>query len=153
MPGAIEYREANSSDLQAVARLRSGDEQYWITRVTAYFNKEQHPQQALLPRVIYVAIDSEKIIGMIAGHLTKRFGCDGELQWIDVTEEYRGKGIAAELLQMLSKWFIEQKAFFVCVDVGSEAGRKFYKKFGAENINEHWMGWKDIRVVLKYGKQ
>ena len=38
-----------------------------------------HPQQALPPRVIYVATEGDTLIGYVAGHLTRRYACDGEL--------------------------------------------------------------------------
>jgi hypothetical protein len=53
-------------------------------RMTAYFDGLLHPQHALPPRVIYVAHEVEALIGYIAGHLTRRFGCDGELEWLYV---------------------------------------------------------------------
>lgn len=89
------------------------------------------------------------IIGFIAGHLTERFNCNGELEWINVIPAYRRSGIAFELLCLLASWFIEQKALKICVDVGSDAARQFYTKHGAENLNEHWLVWKDISVVLQ----
>jgi hypothetical protein len=48
-------------------------------RMAAYLDGDHHPQQALGPRVAFVAIVSEKTVGYIAGHLTTRQGCGGEL--------------------------------------------------------------------------
>jgi len=42
------------------------------------------PQQVLTPRILYVAIESENVVGLVAGHLTRRFDCTGELKWINV---------------------------------------------------------------------
>jgi GNAT superfamily N-acetyltransferase len=108
-----------------------------------------HPQQALMPRIIYVAIENETIVGFIAGHLTKRYECDGELEWIDVISKYRRNEIASELVRLLAKWFIEQNAFKICIDPGNITARQFYGKNGAEPLNEHWMVWKDINVVFE----
>jgi ribosomal protein S18 acetylase RimI-like enzyme len=146
---AIQYREVNSADISSIAKMLSDweTEEYWIRRVSGYLSKELHPQKALLPRVAYVATKQNTIIGFIAGHLTLRFECEGELQWINVTEKYRREGIASELLRLLVKWFIEQKATTICVDVGSENGRQFYVRYGAERLNEHWMIWRDIREM------
>ena len=79
-----------------------------------------------------------------------RFGCDGELQWINVGLEYRGLGISSKLLQQLAEWFISQKAFYICVDCapGNTIGQRFYKRHAAENLNEHWLIWKDISVLF-----
>lgn len=148
----IEYREAIQSDIPSLARLRSeGWEtvEFWIPRVTRYMNVENHPQKALAPRILYVAVENDKIVGFIAGHLTQRLECEGELQWIDITSANRRKGIATELVRMLAAWFVEQKALKVCVDPGNDNARKFYAALGAENLDAHWMYWKDIGVLLK----
>ena len=147
------YREALESDIPAMARLRAitwGTEDYWTTRITAYMNRELHPQKALKPRVLYVAVENNSLVGMIAGHLTRRFDCAGELEWIDVVPERRGTGIASELLRHLAKWFVEQKALRVCVDVDPDnaSAQKFYRRHGAEDLRPHWLVWPDIRTSL-----
>jgi ribosomal protein S18 acetylase RimI-like enzyme len=151
----IQYRTATPSDIPSLARLRSlgwGEEQYWIPRITAYMNGENNPQMALPQRVVYVAEESGKVIGLIAGHLTRRLDCEGELEWIDVATEYRRKGIASKLVGILAEWFMEQNVRKVCVDPGNEAARKFYTANGAENLNAHWMYWKDIRSLNSNAK-
>jgi GNAT superfamily N-acetyltransferase len=147
----MQYREANKSDINTIAQIRAnewGTAEYWNTRISGYMDCTHHPQQALMPRIIYLAIENETIVGFIAGHLTKRYECDGELEWIDVIREYRRNGIASELVRLLAKWFIEQNAFKICIDPGNITARQFYAKNGAEPLNEHWMVWKDINVVL-----
>lgn len=142
------YREAKTQDIPSLARIRGTDsvsEQHWNNRISSYLSGIHHPQQALKPRMIYVAIIDEAIVGFIAGHLTRRYDCEGELQWINTVDQYRGYGIASELVKRLSKWFIEQKAYKICVDPGNELARNFYKKNGAKNLNDHWMFWDDIR--------
>ena len=152
----MQYREATESDVPALARIRAREwetEEYWIARISAYRNGTIHPQQALLPRVIFVALEEDgSIPGFIAGHLTRRHGCDGELEWINVIPEQRGAGIALALLQQLAGWFIDQKALYVCVDCDPDnlIAQRFYLRHGAESLNKHWLVWKDIRVVL-YG--
>jgi len=75
------------------------------------------------------------------------------LEWINVIPEHRGSGIALALLRKLAAWFAEQKALRICVDVepSNIAARRFYKRHGAADLNEHWLVWNDINVVL--GKQ
>lgn len=145
------FREVTQNDIPFIAKILSDwqSEEYWNYRVTGYLNRELNPQKALLPRIMYVAIKSGNLVGFIAGHLTERFNCEGELQWINVIPEYRKKGIAFSLLQTLARWFITREARHICVDVGSESGKSFYLKYGAEALNQHWMVWKDISVVLK----
>ena len=152
MPTVL-YRQADKTDIPAMARIRAaewGEEEYWSTRISRYLNCELHPQQALMPRVIYVAWEGDSLVGMIAGHLTRRYSCDGELEWINVIPERRGSGIALELLRRLAAWFAEQKASRVCVDVdpANTTARRFYMRHGTKNLNEHWLVWNDIKVVL-----
>ena len=149
----VVYRNANDSDIAAMAKLRAaswGDEEYWTKRIRGYMECEIYPQKALKPRVSYVAVEKKKVVGLIAGHLTRRYECDGELEWIDVVAERRGSGIATGLLERLAKWFVEKKALKVCVDVqpANTAARRFYARHGAEDLNPHWMIWKDIRKAL-----
>jgi hypothetical protein len=93
---SISYREAMQPDIPFLAKLRavnSGTEESWTIRITGYLNGTVNPQKALPPRIIYVASDKNRIIGFIAGHLTRRYECDGELEWIDVDVEYRRSGV------------------------------------------------------------
>ena len=147
----IQYREIIKADLPFIAPILADwqTEEYWTRRVSGYYHQELHPQKALLARVIYVAVASGSIVGFIAGHLTERFGCDGELQWINVVPQFRRGGVATELLHLLAGWFADQNALFICVDPGNEQSRKFYRRRGAENLNEHWLAWKGITVLLK----
>jgi ribosomal protein S18 acetylase RimI-like enzyme len=150
-PGVI-YRQVDPSDIPAMARIRAvnwGSEEYWITRISGYLNCTIHPQKALKPRVIYVALEGGSVVGFIAGHLTRRYECEGELEWIDVIPERRHSGIASELLRRLAAWFVEQQALRICVDVDPDnnVGRAFYKKHGAGDLNPHWLVWDDITMV------
>src|SRR3954468_305506 len=115
----IYYRESMDHDINDMAKIRSvewGTKEYWQQRIAAYLNKELHPQHALLSRACYVALEHDTVIGFIAGHLSKRYNCDGELQWINVMKEQRGTGVGLELIRLLAKWFIENKAQKICVD-------------------------------------
>jgi GNAT superfamily N-acetyltransferase len=149
---SFHYRQIERSDIPAMARVRAGEweaEEYWKVRISRYLDGELHPQQALLPRVIYVALESDSVVGFIAGHLTHRYGCDGELEWIDVVPERRRNGVASALLGLLAAWFVGQKASRICVDVdpANETARRFYRRHGADNLNAHWLVWNDISVV------
>jgi GNAT superfamily N-acetyltransferase len=136
-----------------MARIRAADlrtEEAWTARISAYLAGEHHPQHALLPRVSYVALDDDAVVGYIAGHLSRRYGCSGELQWMNVIPEQRGTGVAGELLRLLAKWFVKQKALRICVNVdpANAAARHFYAKHGAERLNDQWLMWNDIRTAL-----
>jgi ribosomal protein S18 acetylase RimI-like enzyme len=150
---AVFYREAEQSDIPAMARIRAAEwetEEYWRFRISRYLARELHPRQALMPRASYVALEGDALVGFIAGHLTRRFACDGELEWINVIPERRGSGVASELLRLLAAWFATQKASRICVDVepANTPARRFYTRHGAEDLNPHWLVWNDINVVL-----
>ncbi len=150
---SVRYRQADESDIPGMARIRAaewGTEEYWRSRIAAYMNCTLHPRQALMPRVNYVALEGDSMVGLIAGHLTRRHACAGELEWINVIPERRGSGIACELLRRLAEWFAAQKAFRVCVDVdpANPTARRFYERHGARDLQPHWMVWEDISVVL-----
>ena len=149
---AVEYREAVLADVEELARIRAtewGTEPYWRDRISGYMRGELHPQHALAPRVVFVAAQGVVIVGFIAGHLTRRFGCDGELEWINVIAARQRTGVAGELLRLLATWFADRQARRVCVDVDPQNGpaRAFYRRHGAEHLNPHWLVWPDIGSV------
>ncbi|MGH7752666.1 MAG: GNAT family N-acetyltransferase [Gemmatimonadales bacterium] len=43
-----------------------------------------------------MATDGDRPIGYVAGHLTRRFDCEGELQWIYVVPDRRRSGVASD---------------------------------------------------------
>jgi GNAT superfamily N-acetyltransferase len=150
----IRYREAQRSDIARMARiwgLEKGEGGTSEERMTSYFDGLHHPQHALLPRVIYVAFVGDALIGYIAGHLTRRYGCDGELQWIYVVPERRQGGVASGLMPYLAAWFRQQNASRVCVNVAgwNTVAVHFYAKHGAEPMRPGWMLWNDIAVALE----
>ena len=137
-----------------MARIRAaewGDEDYWRIRIQGYMRGEHHPQKALKPRISYVALQNSSVIGFIAGHLTRRYDCDGELEWINVVPGHRNGGIASALLRLLAAWFAGQNAVKICVDADPDnlAARNFYIKHGATELNKHWLVWNDIRLILQ----
>src|SRR5438067_507807 len=96
----VEYREAGPADAPVLSRLPLPGEAGGAPedRMTRYLLGEHHPQHALAPRVMWMAADDGSPVGYVAGHLTRRYDCDGELQWIYVVPGHRGSGVAPELL-------------------------------------------------------
>ena len=119
-------------------------------RFRRYLAGEHHPQQAEVDRVAFLASASESLIGFVAGHKTKRFGCSGELQWLLVSPEHRDGRVADKLLHYLVDWFVARGALRVCVNVEPEniRARRFYARHGATSLSEHWMIWDDVRRQL-----
>lgn len=122
--------------------------------MVAYFEGRHHPQQALAPRTGYVAEVDGEVVGYVAGHLTRRFGCDGEIQYLFVASALRRRGIARELLARLAEWFAGRGVSRVCVNVNLESpgARPFYLSLRATDINPYWMEWHDIRVLREAGQ-
>jgi GNAT superfamily N-acetyltransferase len=144
------FRLAGEHDIAGMAALRAqtwGTAPYWAARIAGYLNGEHSPQQALAERVAFVALDGDVMVGLVAGHRTKRFGCDGELEWIDVAKERRGQGIADGLMATMMAWFVEHGALRVCVNVAPDnaVAQRFYARHGAVSLHECWMVWNDIR--------
>jgi ribosomal protein S18 acetylase RimI-like enzyme len=147
------YRQTKDTDIAGMARIRAeewGTQDYWMARISGYLECKVHPRQALMPRISYVAAEQDSIVGFVAGHLTHRYGCGGEIEWISVSRDHRVEGIASRLLLLLVSWFAEQKALQVCVDVNpaNSAATKFYMRHGAQKLNDHWLVWKDITSML-----
>jgi GNAT superfamily N-acetyltransferase len=143
---SIIYRRAGPGDVPAMADLPQPGEAGGDPpeRMLRYVTGESHPRQALPPRAMWIAEANGAPIGYAAGHLTRRFDCDGELQWIYVVREHRRSRVASELLRLLAGWFVDQRALRICVDVGDDAARPFYRRLGAVDLNKHWMVWNDI---------
>ena len=145
------YREATSADIAAMAtcRLHDADGGAVDDRMAAYFDGLHHPQQALPPRVGYVAIAEDSVIGYIAGHLTRRYGYDGEVQYLYVAPEHRRRGVASALLRLLVGWFQEQSVTRVCVNANPDSppAVPFYTSQGAAALNRYWYAWEDVANV------
>ena len=135
-----------------MAELRAAEWEtapYWRERIHGYMTGTRHPRQALRPRTVVVAVEADRLVGFAAGHLTRRYGCDGELEWINVARDRRGTGLAAQLLSWMAGWFGLQQAVRVCVDVDPDnaPARAFYLRHGARPLNAHWLIWEDIALA------
>ena len=151
-PPVILYGVASTLDVPTMLRARDadpaagpGDE-----RMGAYLEGTHHPNRALPPRTAWIATTDAEVVGYVGGHLTRRFDCDGELQYLYVSPRFRRNGVGYTLVLHLARWFREQGARRVCVNVNSDspAALPFYQSLGAEELQPHWMVWPDITVVI-----
>jgi len=74
---SVNYREALIADVPALARIRAAQwetEQYWARRISGYMEGTLHPHHAFRSRALLVAVEGEMVVGLVAGHLTSRFG-------------------------------------------------------------------------------
>ena len=149
---AVTIRLAEDNEIPALAQMHSEewrDHAFWMDRITRYKNGEHSPQQALPERAIFVAVEEANVGGFTAGHRTRRFDCDGELQWVNVAVHKRGQGIAGQLVKRIGAWFVEQGAHRICVNVDTHnlAAWRLYDRCGARSLNEHWMVWDQARFM------
>lgn len=144
----IRFRPADLADVPGLVGLPRPGEAGGDPRMLQYLAGEHHPRHALPPRVMWMAEEDAGPVGYAAGHLTRRFRCDGELQWIYVVRRCRRAGVGAELLRRVALWFLDQGASRICVDVGDEEARSFYRRLGATELRPHWMVWEHVGDVV-----
>jgi GNAT superfamily N-acetyltransferase len=140
-----------------IARLRAEEwetNEYWMARIAGYLDGTQDPRNSLPARQAFVATVDDVVVGFVAGHLTTRYGCTGELEWINVARTHRGRGIASALLGAIAAWFVEVNATNVCVDVdpANVSARRLYESHGARELNSHWLVWDDIGTIVGRGR-
>ena len=149
----VTYRIATADDVPAMVSGRLEDPSAGPAddRMAAYLRGSHHPQHARAPRVAFIAVSDDRVVGYIAGHLSKRFDCEAELQYLYVASDWRRRGIATALLDHLARWFAIQGAYRVCVNVDaeSEGASPFYMHHGAGPLERHWLVWPDIRVLAE----
>jgi GNAT superfamily N-acetyltransferase len=149
----VRIRRATVADVPKLAESRSGDPDAGPadSRMAAYLEGRHHPQQALAPRVAYLATVSGKVVGYVAGHRSRRYGCEGEVQYLYVAPAHRRAGVAGALLRELAQWFVAQGVARICVDVNAESpgAAPFYAHHGAQPLRPHWLLWPDIATVLR----
>lgn len=147
----IHFRIATAADVPAMAACRLTDPAAgpgdW--RMSAYLDGTHHPRQAQAPRIGFLALVDDAVIGYVAGHRTTRHGCAGEVQYLYVAPEYRRRGVATSLVRLMADWFADAGAskVCVCVDDDSPAAIPFYESTGAAPIKRLWYVWDDISAV------
>jgi ribosomal protein S18 acetylase RimI-like enzyme len=89
-----------------------------------------------------VAETEHRIVGFALGTLMEKYGSPwryGWLLWLGISQRYRGRGIAARLLNRLADLFIEHGARIMLVDTdaANEQALKFFRKQGFGNDLMH----------------
>lgn len=148
-PLTVTYRTATAADVPGMAASRAADRDAGPAdnRMEAYLRGRHHPRHARAPRTAFVASVGELVIGYVGGHLSDRFGCEAEVQYLYVTPAWRRQGVGRSLLSRLGRWFLAQEARRICVDVNPDSpeARPFYQACGAQPLNRAgWMVWPDI---------
>jgi len=145
---AITFRSAQFADIPALAAIRAAEWEtvaYWTRRIGEYL-----PEEGQQNRTVLIAEDGTTLVGFVAGHRTRRFGCDGELQWINVRRESQARGIGRLLVREIGSWFVEQGARRICVDVepDNDIARRLYARCGAKPLKPYWLIWEDSRDMV-----
>lgn len=147
---AYEILEAGPSDAGIITdvSIRSYEdafgEAFYMEREAAvrrgerYMRGEHHPRHAKDPRIVYAAMAGGEMAGFIAGHLTERFGLEGELQSIYVLPGHQRQGLGTQLVIALARWFEKWEARQVCVDHAGES-EHFYLTLGARPNGRGWL--------------
>lgn len=145
----VEFRTALLSDVAGIVRMFATGEREGVAdarRLSEYMTGQHNPQLALPRRSVLCATLGQSPVGYVAGHLSRRFDCEGELQWIYVVASARRQRIGGALVCLLAEWFAAQRVARVCVNVdpnnGSACG--FFSAHGARRRDEHWFVWDDI---------
>jgi len=149
----VRFRTATGTDVPAMAACRSADPVAGPAdpRMAAYFAGTHHPQQALAPRVGYVALRGDTVVGYIAGHRTIRHGCSGEVQYLFVAPDHRRRGLGTAVLRRLADWLVHNGAqkVCVCIDARSPSAKPFYEHAGAAPFRQLWYRWDDVSLLLR----
>lgn len=148
----VVIRPATLSDVSAMARCRLADPGAGPSdpRMSAYLEGRHHPQGALGPRIAFVALIGNDVIGYIAGHRTERHGCSGEVQYLFVAPTHRRSGVGTSLLRQMADWFVAQGAKKVCVGIADDSppeAKPFVERTGARPLKKHWHAWQDIGLL------
>src|SRR6185295_13565905 len=147
----IQFREASAADVPAMMQSH-GPANAADPRIAAYLDRQHHPQQALLPRMAYVALHEDSVIAYVAGHQTTRHGCEGEVQYLFVSPDFRRRGVATELLRRLAAWFESQGVQNVCVALADDSpaeAKPFYESAGAAPLKKYWYAWQNISTAFR----
>jgi ribosomal protein S18 acetylase RimI-like enzyme len=89
-----------------------------------------------------VAKTERHIVGFALGTLMEKYGSAwryGWLLWLGISQRYRGRGIAARLLNRLADLFIQHGARIMLVDTdaANDGAIKFFRKQGFGNDLMH----------------
>lgn len=145
----IECRPAILADVDGIVGMFAEGDREGVadpSRLSGYMTGRHNPQFALPRRLVLAAKRGQSLVGYTAGHLSRRFDCEGELQWLYVVESARRQRIGAALVSCLAEWFAVQGVSRVCVNVDPNNGTacKFFAARGARRHGEHWFIWDEM---------
>ncbi len=108
----------------------------------------QSPASAKPERIVFKAIDGDRITGYLAVHLTTRYDKDAEIQSVYVLKAYQRGGVGTALLKHAIGWMMNFNAKNLCVGIAPENPyQQFYLKYGGSFLNPHWIVWDNINLL------
>jgi ribosomal protein S18 acetylase RimI-like enzyme len=97
-------------------------------------------------KLFLVALDKTRLCGFV---LVERFSCEfAELDWLVVSHEYQGKGVANQLVEIGIAWLGEGVTIKLGVIHFNERAIKFYKKLGFNETGEIAGSHKIPRILM-----
>jgi len=131
----FEIRPANEKDSTGILRcLSEAFEPYRKQYTAEAFGDTVLDPESLRTRMgtmhVIVAVASGEVIGTVAGSISH--GGEGHLRGMAVLPQYKGSGIAAELLAAIEAWLRGRGCAQVTLDTTEPllAAMKFYEKHG-----------------------
>jgi len=116
----------------------------WRTYLSA-----QSPATSRPERVVLKAVVDGDVIGYLAGHLTTRYGKDGEIQSFYVLKSRQRQGVGLALLRQFIDWLTAHNARSLCVGISADNPyQAFYLKYGGVHLNPHWIVWDDVAGAM-----
>jgi len=102
----------------------------------------------------FVAIDNNKIVGFI-GFSKGYFNKSDFLDWVFVNKNYRGKGIAEELIKEFEKDAKRRKVkrVFSTTVKKNRPAMKMHKKLGYEQVGYVWHIWEEGDKEIFFSKE
>ncbi len=131
--GVLTVREISLSDADAVAEL-TGQLGYPVS--ADVMKSRIRAMESVTDHVIYVACDSDLVVGWIDVGLTFHLQAEpyAEIGGLVVSEAFRSSGIGRELLAKAEQWARSRglKNMLVRSRIAREAAHRFYRREGYE---------------------
>ena len=162
-PPALKIRDAQVGDALAIAATyclakrhslpdlitdRDCDLNFQADRWKDYLTHGSRAQFSKGDGYVHVAEVEGAVVGYLAWHSTSRHGTDAELQSLYILGEFQNQGIGGALLNHLEEKAMGHGVKSMCVGYDpANPYKRFYAKYGAKALNEHWSIWPDLSVI------
>ncbi len=142
----MEIRTAGTNDVEPIRRvadasLRSSyghavDEDLLGNAVERWYEEDEIGTDITDPDTVFlVAVDEETIVGFAESYVVDRRERIGEIDWLHVHPDYRGKGVGSALLERVERELCDADVDSIegRVLADNETGTAFYERGGYEH--------------------